>query len=427
MPSSQTASEGGLRNHRTEFVRETVTADGEQVPPADPNWQLYSDTVRAFEWSPDPGMDAQHGIGDADPNNHFRGPEEHSLSVTYDLQRWLVDGAGDPVDAAADGIMRNDDNLLPNTHTVVDRERKAAITAGNTLEGDARRDTRIYTVGIGGHVDEVTLTGDPGDQQPVAVELSYEFVHMRTYQVDQPDAPVALEVVSTDAADNTQSIVLEGEGGAPSMTLALNGTTAVSTGATTFDNIDAAYIVDANGNPTDTVGNVQIRGGTGGPLLAEIQGAAEYDDIEGDFGIPPTGAGSHAAPVGTAYEKFIGDTVTRGGGRLAMDINSFEFTVGNNTERTVRHDSFGQRVHVGTRDSSVSASVVGETESHDSLVSSLVNEGADIVWTLSGGTLTLVNSRLTDPGDRSIESEQAVLTLDNEFSGEGIAIDAGAV
>lgn len=416
--------ESGLTDRRVEFAREGVDASGDPVTPDNPTFERYADVVHSYEWSASAGHEAQRGLSNVDPANHFTGPEEHDLTVTYDLQRWLVTAAGDPQDAAADGILRDPSGYLPSTHTFLDREEKAAIAPDSTINGATSHDTRIYTVGRGGYVDEVTVTGDPGSQQPIEVELSYMFEKMRSYQIDQPAAATGLVVSSDSAADMTQTVTIEAEGGAPSDTLALNGTTLVVTSNTTYADIDA---IELSG-PTEGTVTVAINTGTAtapaaGDALAEIQGTNAYDNPGAyELGVPAIGTGSHAAAVGTGYETFLGDTFTRGGGPLAMDINSFEVSVANNSERNPREEQVAQRVSVGTRETEVSATVLGERETHSSIMQALRNTGGDIVWTMTGGTITIVDAKLTEPGARAPEAENPVMTVDNTFAGEGITL-----
>lgn len=413
-----TRSESGLRRHRVEFAREITTDDAEAITPADPNWRLYADVVRSVESSLGATIEEQRGLGSPDPQNFFRGPEEPEMTVVYDLQQFFADGSGNPVDAAYDGLARDVDNLLPNSHTVVDRESKTGIAASNTVSGDESRDTRLFTVMVGGHVDEATLTGDPGDQQPVAVELSYMGELLRTYQIDQPEDE-NLQVSSTLDEDTTQSVTLESETGTPSVSLTLDGTTTVSS-------VDPFPDLDTVALDAQTEGDVVVET-AGGTTLAIIHGKDSYGGIAGDVGIPATGAGSHASAIGQSYEQFIGDTITRDSGPLAMDINSFEFSVSNNCETRVRSDGFRQRVHPGDRETEISATTAGETESHRSWMQALLVEEADIDWTLTNGTITAPGASLTEPGDKTYETGQSSMTLDNTFTGSGVSLTASGV
>jgi hypothetical protein len=517
MSQASPNSEAGINAGRIEFVREEQTSDGDPIPPQDPAWEAYSDVLREFSWTPGTGVEPQRGLTDADPRRHEKGPEEHSMTVMYDLQRPVatvnitdpssasalgvasgdagdtnidvtiynddesvsetittdgsdgttfvtgstqfetvgyievgsshagtitvsVDNSGSPGDtvatlasgttelndtaandAAYDGIARNRENKLPNSHTAVQRQDLGELIASNTVNGSTAKRSRLYTVGIGGAIDEAEVTGDPGEAGSlVQVTLTYEFTRGRSYQVDQPDGTTTLDVVSSDANDTTQTVVIESDAATTAESVSLNGTTTVTTSAS-FGSIDAVYVTDGSGNPVDHVGDITVSE-TGGDALVELLGSSSYDDIEGDEGIPALGTGSHAGTVGSSFEKFLGDTVTDAGSDLAFDINSFGVTVSNNTERTPRDDSFAQRVHEGPRDTEITATVAGETETHGAIMRSLQVEAGDIVWEMDGNTFTFPNAVLTDPGERSYEAEQAVVTPDNTFSSEGVEL-----
>lgn len=419
MPSQST--EGGLRRHRIEFVREVRDANGDCETPDDPDWEPYSDNLRSFEWSPGAGVEEQRGVGSADPSNHHKGPEEHQLSVVYDLQRWLIDGSGDPQDAVYDGLARDAANKLHNTHSVLDREDKTNVAQANLVDSSPTpntRDVRVYTYAYGGHIATASLTGDPSDQQPVGVEMEYEFEKVRTVQIDQPSA--AQELAVENLGSSSVDVTIEDEGASTSETVTVaNGATEPTTA--TFADIDAVEL------STDVDGDVNVYlWDTGGSatedLLAVIPGSDSYGDVEGDIGIPALGTGSRASAIGSAYETILGDTITRGGSALAYDVNSKAIEVDNNVERTVRSETVKQRVHVGDRTTTVTATVLGETESQDKILDALTVNEADIVWTLTGGTITVPDAALMSPGSRTVEQGQAAMTLDNEFNGSGVTV-----
>lgn len=415
-------SEGGLRNHRTEYVQETTTG----TTPSDPSYSLYSDTVRSFEWSPDAQIEEQRGLGDAAPAGFFRGPEAHELTITYDLQQGVESG-GSPQDASADGLERDSDQLLKNTHTFVDREDKTSLDSEETINGSTSHDTRIYTVGKGGYVDEVTFSGDPGSQQPVQVELSYQFEKIRSYQIDQPSASTKLALESTDSSDTSVTVTVENEDAGTTEDISLDGSdaTTVVSSTETFGDIDAISL----GSETTGDVNVYVNDGSEttpskGDQLATIPGSDTYNGIEGDLGVPALGNGSHASALNSSYELFLGDTVERPSGtNLGYDISSVEMTVSNNLETAVRSDSMRQRIHIGNQDVEVTANIVGETESHSLILSHLQKTSNNIDWTLSNTTLRASNAVLMDSPSRTIESGQASLSLDAGFQSEGIVVD----
>lgn len=408
----QQSDEGGLRDHRIEFVRETVTAEGENETPADPTWLLYSDNVRTFEWTPDAGNEEQRGIGNAYPSNFNKAPEEHALTVEYDLQKWLATAGGDPLDAAYDGLVRDANNKLPNTHTVVDREDKAGVVAANLVDANpsvTTRDVRTYTVGLGGHIATPSLNGDPSDQQPVLVELGYEFEKIRTYQIDQP--PSGGDTVTVSGLGAGTEVTIENEDQSESETLTSDGATTQS-----FTDVDAVYLNQRQ------AADVTLTYTTSGDEFMVIEGASSYDDVEGDLGVPTTGTGDHASAVGTAYETILGDTITRSAVALAYDVNSKAIEVDNNVTRTARDDTMRQRIHVGDADVTVTATVLGETESHAQLLDALTTTEGDLVWTMTGGTITVPGATMTDYPSRSVEQGQAEMSLDTGFTGQGLTV-----
>jgi len=415
------AQESGLRNHRVEWAEGPDDADGNELPAFKPSWNLYSDRVRSFEWSPDTGIEQNRGLGDADPKND-KGPEAPTLTVVYDLQQSLQSG-GTPQDAAGYGLMRAASNYLYGHHTVAARQELGDLPENETVDGGSGvKAGRLYTVGVGGYVDEVVLTGDPGDQQPVSVELTYEFVRVRSVRIDQMNADTALDVSSDDPGDTSQTVTIEDDSGVTE-DVALNGTTTVTTTKTDWSSIDGIYVHDGSGEPVDHDGTITVSV-SGGEALAELDGTADYEGVESDYGVPITGTtGSHATAIGSSYERFIGDTIERPAGtNLSYDINSLELTVSNNIERTIREDTFGQRIHVGSRDSEVAATVVGPVESHESIMASLQNKRNNIVWTLDNSTITIADASLTDPGSRAPDAGQAAMSLDNTFTGEGVTV-----
>ena len=412
--------ESGLRNHRVEFVREETDDDANPVTPENPDFLTYSDVVRSFDWQPEPNYEAQRGFGHVYPHNHFTGSEEHQVTMTYDLQKFPVDGAGDPLDAVADGLLRDDDGFMPHTHTVLDREDKGTVAPASTVNGDEPRATRLYTIVKGAAIDEPQIIGDPGEQQPVRVELTYEAESGRSYQVDQPDEGTTLDLEIVDGpGGETVDVTIEDEGGSNAEVLEVSGTTATS--ANTYEDVDTIELAE------EIQGDVHVSE-TDGVLLAVIHGSDYYDGAEGDLGIPALGDGSREGELGTPFQLFLGNEFNRERGgvlqRFAMDINSFAVGVENNTERTLRTDSKRQRIHHGIATPYVEATVLGETETHDSLTEAMGNEAGDVEWVMSGGTVTVADAVLAEPGSRAIEAEEATMTMDNTFHGENLTITA---
>lgn len=406
--------ESAIRHQRVEYAREDTAG---LVPDA-PDFKLYSDNMTDVSWSPTSGVAERRGIGSPDVSGFFKGPEEHEITVTYDLQRFPVDAEGEPLDASGDGILRNANNALPNTHTVVAREENHDVEASETVNGTSPKDTRIYIVGVGGRVSDVSFSGDPSSEQPIIAELSYQFEKVREYQIDQPDAATALTVESTDASDEFE-VTLEAEDGTRE-TLTLSGTTTVTT-TETFGDLDAIDLAD------DPEGDVTVAE-DGGDDLAVIRGVAYYDHGEGDEGVPALGAeGSRGAPVETSYETILGDEITRPDGEpVAVEINSVEFTVENDLDMREQINSPRMAISAGNRTVEVSTTVVGPTETVQSADDAFGNVGANVKWALDGGALTAVDSRLTDFGGVTKTEGEAAMSLDNTFTGETVDVESTA-
>lgn len=397
-------NESAIHDRRVEFVPETTRGQ----PPSDPAWELFSDRVQNIDWSPSPVYDVDRAVGTADALDADPGPEDHSLTLAYRLQRWLVDGSGNPQDAAGYGLLRDGDNQLHNSHTIVDREDRS--TGG--ADGGGRR---TYTVAVGALIGEVTLEGDPSTGNPITPELSYTAEKVRSYEVDQPASSTLLVVESTDANDTTQTLTVEDDGASTSEDVSLNGTSLVST-SSQFDSIDAARLdAETDGDVKIYVNDGSETSPTKGSLLMTINGKNSHDDREGDLGIPLLGSGSHASALGTSFERFIGDVINRGGSSIADTLTSLSLSVSNNLETEPQAGTLRRRIDEGVRDVTMSASTVGDGESHDRIVEAMIATAADIQWQLTGGNITLKSAVLDSPGGRQIQVGDAKVTQDNTF------------
>lgn len=392
-----TNADSGIREHRIEFVRESTAG----VTPDNPSWKLFSDNVdTALVASPDAQIEGQRGVGDVNMQNFYRGPEDNTASIDYHFQKFFTDGSGNPDDAAGDAILRDSANDVVNTHTVVDR---AELGNGE----------RVYKVVKGGYPNLGDVAGDPSSGLPIMISLEYEAKKVRSYHATQPSG-TTLTVKSTSASDTTQSLTLESDGAATTEQVTLNGTTAVTTTAS-FSSLDAFEL------SAETEGNVTVEDGSGN-VLVTIYGANEYDGVEGDLGVPALGTGSHASAIGTSYERFLDDTVTRGGSDLAAELRSTNFNVSNNYDKTGVAGSLQQAVHVGQQDVELSATVAGNFEGHEAMMEHMRGVQLDIVWQFDGGSVTFKNAALTDVGDVGPSSGDAVSTQDNTFTAENVVV-----
>lgn len=421
MSTQPQVPEAGLRNKRLYFIRESEFG----VWGADPDMNLYSDTISNYSFTPGATLEERRGVGDPDLSSHERGPESHEFTINYDLVKW-PSATGD---ASYDGLVRDADNLLPSSHTVIERETKETVAADATVAGNVSRAQRVYTVAQGSLVDEVTVTGDPGSSQQITVELSYQIQKMRTYKIDQPtsgEGPTELVIASDNAADTNVDVTIEDEGAATAETVSTDGsdgTTEVSTTGT-FSDIDAIEITgDFAGTITVSVNTGSATAPTAGDALAEIDGSGSYDGVESDDGVPALGAGTQetAGSLG-APENFMGDTIQQGGSPIRHEIASGTLSVSNNVASQVRNNQFGMALYPGNRNVTFSATMYGEDTSYHSLEQHLQNTAQDIVWTLDGGTFTLTDATLTSPGDRAAEEGNAVMTVDNEFTAASLTI-----
>lgn len=423
--SATPSYESGLRQHRIEYVRETTAGE----TPADPEWSLFSDVVRTIEPSVDAGAESQYSLGDPDSVGVFVGTEIDELTVAYDMQQKdsngniLFDGSGNAIDAATDGLTRDSDNRVRNTHTIVLRQDHADLKAANTINGTNAYDSRRYLVVKGAFVDEVTLAGDPSDAQPVSVELTYQCEKIRSYQIDQPDSAGVLHAVSTSTDDSTQTVTVEGvddTGTDTTEDISLDGTTAV-VGTTSFAEIDA---VELDGQ---TDGNVQVYlddGGSQGDQVAEIKGSEAYDHGESDLGIPVTGSGAHASAIDQPFETYHDDVVQRPDGtELADGFETTEFSVVNNIDALEQGSTPRPAISAGIREVNLEVTVFGETAHHDFLVEQFTTTTQNVRWTLnSSGAYIQADS--ADPREvgASIEVEESKMMTDITFTGQGLSV-----
>lgn len=398
------ATEGGLRPNRTEFVRETNLGDA--VPPANPAFESYSDNIRSFDPTIDTGVEGQEGLGAAFPTDHFVGTVIPELSVEYDLQRAPAANG----DASYDGLVRRADNALGASHTIVRRMYQMDLKPENTEEGatGTRKDTRQYLVYFGARVGTVTFDGDPTTAQPVTATLDYTARKVEAHKIDQPAAATSITVAGLEAGTE---VTIEDEGAVTTETLTADGTTVA-----TFDNIDAVWLNQSQSQ------DVTITDSTATELLMTIKGANAYDYDEGDRGVPTLGTGSHAGPIGTAYEIVQGDTfLRRTGEELADEINSTSVTVDNDisTDETTTGPRPFIAANMGTPE--VDATLIGEKEYFEKLRDALTTQGGDFQWQFTGFTLQVDNAHAVDV-DETESAGEGVMTVDLTLEGEGVTI-----
>ena len=405
----QETPESGLRFDRAWMVRESEAG----VPPADPDYQLYSDRVIEVEAEPDPALERLEQTGSADPIDFGRAIEENELTITYSLQQPLVDEAGEPVDPSYDAWIRNEAWQIPNTHTFIGRDNNPSP---GPHDPDGASGQRQYVVMFGGKPD-ANMEPDVEEADPIPVEMTYMGAKLRSYHIYQPAEPSALEIVSESADDDGIDVTIESEDGETSETLALAGDGSVTTEAE-FGDVDAFWLDEP------TAGDVELRIGVTegeGGLLSTLLGgesyAADGGNVEGDQGIPPIGEGSAPDPVheqlglplSQSFEQFEGHLFDFdfAGDAPLPDLNNITFEVDNNLDPRGRQASYTPAIEEGNREIELDADIVGERVSFDTLQAAYLNRPSDIEIQLSRTTLRFPGARVTEPSSYTRESEDA--------------------
>jgi hypothetical protein len=406
--------EGGLRPHRLWFARE----DTEGVVPSDPEWMLYSDVVNGFDPELDPGVDPQMALGSPDPQAFFAGTMGATVTVAYDLQQksgsgdTFVDGSGDPTDAATDGFLRDTDNEILDTHTIVRRMTQSDIKPGNTVNGSTSKDTRQYMVFNGAHPDP-TLVHDPSEATPVGIELEYTCTKAEVYQVDQPDGSTTIDVVSGNANDGGQ-VTIEDEGGSTSETLAITAD-GRSTTTASFSDIDAVML-DA-----EQPGDITIAE-TGGDDLMVISGMESYDHGEGDRGVPAIEAGSTPTSINERWETPVGTEIERPNGvSFSEEVMTVDVAANNNFTDDARTDGPRPLVVAEGREATADVTFTGETEYKDKISDALQTALDDFEYELDGGAVTLEDMAVLE-ASHSEDPEQGYFEIDASLRGQGVTL-----
>lgn len=409
-------TEGGIRPSRVEMVEESEQG----VTPSDPDWQLISDRVTSFETDGfGPEAVEKAGLGetvyDIEP-----GLEEPALSLAHDLQRWFVDGSGDPNDLSAYGFLRVAGST-PASLTIVERmtsgdnENNVLIAPESTIdyhyndnESATAKESRIYTVAKGCEVETPTLTADPSEVT-WGVETDVMCDHGRSYQIDQPPSPTVLNIQSTDPADTNLDVYVENEAGDETDTITTDGadaTTAV-VGTTQMSDIDAIEVRDSEGNIADHAGDIVVSiddTGTPGEALAVLYGSNLYGNTYGDPGVPPTEGGSHASEIGTEFYKVGNLGMYRPANSLfeaAGSVQTVELSVENDNDRSPQQRSREQRTHIGMQTPELSVTYDSETGSHRALLQRMSMEELNTVLEFDRAgdeTVTLPDSVVTESG-----------------------------
>lgn len=405
-------SESGIRALRLNFIRETVVG----TTPANPDWLRFADEVDDFAFQPESNIFERMAIGSPDVQGFNLGPEDHQMTVIYPLQRWLVGAGPVPLDAAGDGLLRDASNAYRSTHSILSRQ---TFEAGGTDSNGFR----IYSYGIAGYITRALIRGAPNSGDPVKVELTYLCRKARSYLLNQPAASGTLEILSSDAADTTQSVTIENEGAGTSETIGpLTGVTPV-VGVTAFADVDAIRLSAA------TQGDITVRRSGGGAVIGVIEGQTTNGGIEGDLGMPLLGTGSYEAALGASFQTVLAHSFTRAAAAIATNVMPVSIEVSNNIEANAVVGTRLKALDPAARGLRFNATVFSDQASHDDILEHLKASEGDMVWTFSGGTtartVTIQNAALTAVGQRKYTKGEATMRRDNVFTGRGIAISTG--
>lgn len=125
--------------------------------------------------------------------DYFAGHKDHSASIEYHLQQFLIDSNDDRLDVSADAIQRAPSSGVQNTDTIVDRR-----DAG---------DTSVYRVVGGAYPNLDGLSGDPDSGLPLVMALEYEAKRARSYKMGQPSSEtLPIEPTSTSTTMKNRSV-----------------------------------------------------------------------------------------------------------------------------------------------------------------------------------------------------------------------------
>ena len=430
--------ESGSRRTEYHWVAETVDANGDAQTPTDPNWKLYSSVVTGYEPESEATHDERTGIGNVDPIDKKRQQESHEVTVTYDLERFPVDGSNNTLDPLADGWLRDIDNNLRATHSVMEIVKLDSVIASNTVHakyfatgrgnshpsGDAPEATSLATrmvdYSFGGRPSEPALSLSAGDNAVAQVELAYMFDKRRKYQLDQPDASTYLTLRSTDASDTGVTVTLEAVDGATVEDITLDGTDATTAVVTTsqYDSLGAvAPAEELTGTLEVYVDESTDQTGQPGQLLTVVGGKDDYDGIEGDEGVPPLGAGSlgDGSTLGNP-QTVLGADIQWYGSPIAETIVEATATVTNNIEEEATTEGFAQAKHADGRDINIESTVFGETQSTDKSGDHFKGNEGPFVIPLDDGDIAFPRAYCSSGGSVTKEEGQAFATVETTFT-----------
>lgn len=405
---SDVAPESTTTSKELYFVRETNYGEIE----SDPSYLRFSDNWMTTNTTIETNKEKQRDASGADPVDIVSGSENSTFTVTYSLQRWFSDTTAD---AADDAFTRTStSNRLPNYHGLYEITKRENGGAGSS-------GIYTYTIGVGAKASTATITLDSSSGIPVQVEIEYQVQKLRSYTIDQPASSGTLDVTSTSDND-TMDIDLEDDAsGTTQETLTLTGTTTATT-SSSFGNLRGALL------SSQPEGDVTIDDADGNTLMT-IKGSNNTEEgYEGDRGVPVIGSGSFESSLGNDYYVFRGDALERPDGTVLADKTiDAEFSVENNIETDTQEENQRLSIEEGNRDLSFSATIHGTKASHKQIEEVLLGTTDHIRWTADSSNsenLQLDNAERFNEASRERNESDAKLTLDVEFTGTGLSVDA---
>jgi len=270
---------------------------------------------------------------------------------------------------------------------------------------------RVYHVGKGGAVTEVTLPFEVDEGNPVQPELSYQFEKFRTYRIDQPSASTTLDI--TNNGSTSVDVTIEDEGAATTETITVSGGSSQTT-VESFGDIDAVELSN------DVDGSVEVSDGSGTTFIT-IEGSDSYT-TEGDLGIPALGSGSHASTIDTDYVIFNDDTYQYSTEEIAAEIISGELTVSLESDDNPRVGSARRNINTTGRRTTWSATVAGESTSVNQVANYLTNTVYDIEWVADEGSVTGPDAEYFSPGSSDFEAGSGKNERSIELQSKGVTI-----
>ena len=384
--------ESSLQATRIEYAQETEEA----VAPTDPDFQVLSDYLDEFNFSPGADREGIEVLGDADMRDMFRAAEEPEFSTNYYKQQGFFGSGGTPQYPAGQPFAYSDGCDLPS-YTVLSRQEY-------DCEGNDGAGYREYVVIKGAKPVEVVNPGDPSEAQPILEELSWQARKGRTYVIHQPSSGTTLDIENTGS--DSVDVTVESEGGSTAETITVAGNTTVTT-AETFDNVDVIYA------ESEHEGDILVTDGSGTNILDEATPLAgsNTDGVESDRGIPPLGGGSRGSAIGTdpSDYQFIGldGPITWQGTALADRIHTLDLTVSIDTSREAIQGARGSTIDPGIRTVEVEADTAGPHESADLIAENFHNESGNIVYPYPDNDVTVYNAQITDVPDYTRQAGDA--------------------